>query len=796
MNTPKRFGLVSFTSIALALCVHAQEDDVLVQDTVVVEGGRTNPMLAGITPEVSLDVAEIRSYGASSLEELLSDLAPLTNSSDGGTPAILLNGRRVTGFREIRRFPPEALARVEILPEEVALKFGFRADQKVINFVLRQRFHALTAQSRQDAPTDGGQWQSEFEISNLRIRNDSRWSLNLDYSYEDALFESDRDIDRGAENAADRSLEPEQQDISLTGSYTHVLPADISATYLAGVDFGKSEASIARSSLTDTLARDGEDWGVEAGVMLDKVYDGWNWTLKSNYAHDNSETETQTDPLTGFAEKTSAETDTASLEAIAFFDIMELPAGNLVTTVQAGASTEQFFSRSDRSGLIEETELSRDELNTQISLDVPILKDGLAGVKLGRLSINANAGFDELSDAGSLSTLGTGVTWRPVNGIQLVASTSRAENAPSLQRLGNAVSVTENASVFDFATGDTVEDVTRITGGNADLQNETRVTDRINLALDPFDETDLTFNFAYTQTETENAITSFPGLTPAIENAFPSRVVRSDDGRLISLDARPINLAQSTNRQVRYGLNWSYTLPRGERPDLDRDERQQLREIFMQRLSEEDRARMQERMAQREAQRANGGGGRGEAGRPGARGGPGRGGPGRGRGDRGGGRGRLFVSVYHTIILEDSLLILDGQERLDLLDGDAISSSGGTPENEVTAQAGFSQGPYGGFLRVSWQDATEINDGNGGRLSFDDLTTTNLRLQYDFGRNPKLLIRYPFLDSVRASFSIDNVFNEKQRVTDAAGLTPINYQPDLLDTQGRTVSLRLRKLFF
>jgi hypothetical protein len=42
---------------------------------------------------------------------------------------------------------------------------------------------------------------------------------------------------------------------------------------------------------------------------------------------------------------------------------------------------------------------------------------------------------------------------------------------------------------------------------------------------------------------------------------------------------------------------------------------------------------------------------------------------------------------------------------------------------------------------------------------------------------------------------VDNVFDEKQRVRDAAGLTPVNYQPDLLDPQGRTIRISLRKLF-
>ncbi len=61
-------------------------------------------------------------------------------------PVLLLNGQRISGFRELRDIPTEAIQRVDILPEEVALKYGYRADQKVVNIVLRPRFRSTTVQ--------------------------------------------------------------------------------------------------------------------------------------------------------------------------------------------------------------------------------------------------------------------------------------------------------------------------------------------------------------------------------------------------------------------------------------------------------------------------------------------------------------------------------------------------------------------------------------------------------------------------------------------------------------------------
>ena len=57
------------------------------------------------------------------------------------------------------------------------------------------------------------------------------------------------------------------------------------------------------------------------------------------------------------------------------------------------------------------------------------------------------------------------------------------------------------------------------------------------------------------------------------------------------------------------------------------------------------------------------------------------------------------------------------------------------------------------------------------------------------------MAKHPWLRGTQVRFSVDNIFDEKQKVRDAAGETPLNYQPDLLDPLGRTFKISLRKLF-
>jgi hypothetical protein len=101
--------------------------------------------LGEIKPEVTLGSGDIRSLGVGSVTEILAELAPQIRGTSGGQPLILLEGHRISGRQEIERIPAEAIARVDVLPEQVAIKYGYPATQKVVNFVLRKRFSGVDA---------------------------------------------------------------------------------------------------------------------------------------------------------------------------------------------------------------------------------------------------------------------------------------------------------------------------------------------------------------------------------------------------------------------------------------------------------------------------------------------------------------------------------------------------------------------------------------------------------------------------------------------------------------------------
>jgi hypothetical protein len=154
-------------------------------------------VVGDIEPELELSPSDVQSYGVSTVTDLLDELAPQTRSDrgrGGDSPVILLNGRRISGFNEIRDIPVEAILRVDILPEEVSLKYGYTADQRVVNIVLRPRFRALTGEAAGGGDTEGGQESGQAEADLFRVRGDNRMNFDLKYQGGSELTDAARGL--------------------------------------------------------------------------------------------------------------------------------------------------------------------------------------------------------------------------------------------------------------------------------------------------------------------------------------------------------------------------------------------------------------------------------------------------------------------------------------------------------------------------------------------------------------------------------------------------------------------------
>lgn len=744
---------------------------------VVVSGQRARgSVLGSLPPERSFSPLDIRALGVNNIGDLLDAIRPQVSSDRGredGDPVVLLNGKRISSFLEIAKFPTEAIERMEIFPEELSLRYGFPADQKVVNVVTFARYAAGVGQIDHATSTDGGRDTSGADATYLRIRNDTRFNLNGEYNRASALLESQRDIVRDpniVEDGRFRTLLPRTEQFALTGTVSGNVVKGVSSTLN-----GRVQASSTRSLFglagDRPLTRDTDASVLHLGTVSSGSAGQWSWTLTGNY--DRATADTFTDPgrIAGTRDVARSVNSFTNADLLVSGSPLKLPAGPASLSVRGGVEFRDFSARSSLSGNDGRTKLSRDRTAVQASLDLPITRARPQRANgLGSLSVNANLEVEDLSDVGVLRTFGYGLNWSPLRGISFIASVTDEDGAPTVEQLGAPLVVTPNVRTLDFTRREAV-DVTRVFGGNPALRPDNRHVTRLALNLQPLRATDFTVSINYIRTRTDDPIAVFPIATPDIEAALPDRFVRDSDGRLLRIDTRPLNFERSSQDQMRWGLN--FTRPLGAVPPG----------------------------LQNANVRVIGGGEAGLQGAlpPGAR---------VIRPEAGSAAARrvenltsrLIFSIYHTWRFRDEIAVREGAPVLDLLNGSAIDNRGGRPHHEVQAQAGAFKGGLGVRITATWQSGTYVRglaataDGAAGNLRFSDYGRMDLELFANLADRFGGASAPGWLKGARIGFSVDNLFNSRPAVRDDNGSTPFNVQPGFLEPLGRSLKFSLRKI--
>jgi hypothetical protein len=795
------------------------------EEPIVIQGTRVRGSAIGnIAPVNTLDSRDVRATGATSINDLLDALAPQIGSSQGRggeRPVVLLNGQRISSFRELRDIPTEAIERVEILPEEVALKYGYRADQKVVNIVLRQRFYSTTAQVGAGASTEGGHTNGSADLTRFIVGKNGRTTFNLHAEGNSLLRESQRNIllsgsppvgATTSDQLEARSLLPSKRDIRASGTFNRQILGDVSATLNTEVEHVDGRALIGLGdTLLEALQRNTSTDTAHAGLTMNGAKSDWRWTLTSNGDLERDVTGTDVDVANAARDRAAETTRSGDIKATANGNLFSLPAGDATTTLTLGGTTVHLSSDRRLAGVTDSHSLGRTTGEAAANIDLPISRRNRGFSALGNLTLNANAELDQLSDFGSLTVFGAGANWSPVDRLNLLGSWTREEGPPTVNQLGDPVLVTPDTRIFDFTTGQTVL-VTTTTGGNPDLQSDLRRVMKLSANWQPFEKTDLRFRGEYVHQTIDHPIQNLT-ITPTIEEAFPGRFVRGADGQLVSVDLRPVNFDSSEQETLRIGFDFSHPL-KSHRPSQSVID--QMRAQFRSQLGARGgsaapgarttgspnsagpstapnqssppstSAATTAETAQQSANDARSGTDRGGGGRFGGRGG----------GFFGGGnRGRITFSLTDTITFVDKVAIGPGFPEIDFLNGDAKGQSGGTPRHLVEAQAGYFNNGIGARLSANYRTGTKVNSLTGDDLRFSPLATFNLRLFANPGDIPELMVKHPWLRGTQVQLQLNNMFNSKPRVHDTAGNVPLNFQPDLVDPLGRTIMISIRKLF-
>jgi hypothetical protein len=604
----------------------AQDMDQVIVSAQAVPGA----VIGDIPPENQLNPTDIASYGVSTVNDLLNEISDQTQSEQGrdssSGPIILVNGKRISGINEVGDFPTESILRVDILPEEVALRYGYGAQQKVVNIILRRRFQAKVANLDGSASTEGGGEIGTGDLSDTRIRDNDRVNIVGRVKSQAALRESDRGVSSTAGTVSDpsgtigddsdaRTLKPATRTYSLNGVVAHTLSDAITASFNATASYQTSRAlngdpvadlqvpassPFALSDSDTTLDRYLSDEALHQDIDAGKAHAGVTlnadlpkmWRLSVIGSYDYADTRTQTDrgydvatlqdaidageidpygPLPSSVlgslrrQDARAITNTGSASMLANGKLFRMPAGDVTTSVKVGGN----FSDLDATTNGQEGRTSnRTQATGQVSMDVPLTsRSNRVLSAIGDLSVNVNEAITDVSSYGSLGNFGYGLHWSPRKEISIIASVNEDRQAPTLAQLSNPTVTTSNVRVYDYVQGKTVT-VSQISGGNPDLQADDRHVFKLGATLAPISTTALKLNLTanYIHSVTRNAVGTLSSATANAEAAFPDRFVRDEDGTLITVDSRAVNFAREEREAIRWGFNLTKQLRAPTRP--------------------------------------------------------------------------------------------------------------------------------------------------------------------------------------------------------------------------------------
>ncbi len=753
-------------------------------DSLTVEGAKRGDTEGLIEPELELDEEAIRTLGANTLGELMAKLAPVLANARGRSdepPVILINGQRTTG--NMSEIPTEAILRVAPLREEEALAHGYRADQVVLNIILKKRFNATTVANEGQWLTAGGRASSDQLINLFKVQGEGRTLASARYHRDSPLFEDERDAVRtpaagGAEALADqvvgggltaaRTLLPRTEQAKLDVTHTRPLRNDAIATLGGDLQIGSSVSfrglpAVALDPPGDLdvyryidapealkVRNDTRKVGLVAGLSGRKAH--WRWNLDGSAGRSESASRIgrgldtsalraavaagEVDPkgvipdgLIRYAPRDTADSvaTSAKLDMTLNGTFAGLPAGRMRATVRLGADHRQFDSESVRSGVRVNQTLTRDRATLQASLDTPLVNGSGPLAFLGRLSLNANGQYEQFSDIGGLLTAGGGVNWTPMKGLNLSADYGWEEGEPTPQQLNDPVEQRAATPVYDYATGQTAF-VTLTSGGNPNLRPDSRQLVKLGVNYKPFETRDLRLATNYVRTRIDDPITGFPSASVELEAAFPSRFIRDAQGRLTAIDTRPVNFANADTEDLRsrvtYVRRWG-----GPKP--------------------------------------------------------------------GTGPNSVFIALNDRWRLRDEVTIREGMAPLDKLKGASLGQFNASPRHEVNLSVNLGVPGYTFTAAGFWRSPTRVDGGARGQdLRFSTPPVLILMTSVDLGANKALAKDRPWLKGTKLTFNIENVFDSYMHVRDSQGRTPENYQEALVKTAGgRGVRVSLRKQF-
>lgn len=505
-----------------------------------------------VDPEIELDGFEIDALGADDIGQVIRRLSEDFGLGDG--PLVIVNGRPITDPGVFSGFPPDALVRAEVLPPHAGALYGETdPSRRVVNIVLQRRFHSRDARASLRRPIAGGSSETSLDLRQSSIIDTRTRQFGLKLDLDTALRAGERDQTRTDGPAAEAvTLRPALESYSANWAQTGSL-GDWALSLRAEGRFQERRS---------TALRDGEATDSRQTSRSLNMVSGLNgklagWSVQG--ALNGAVSENERSGLSPSDSRTRTVSANLGLSRLLF----DLPAGPVAANLAARTSR----SRSETEGETFRTNHSGRAEGFSGSLSVPLLRrpigEDAPAFHPGDVSVTVGANMTE-TDSGRGEGTNLSFAWTPRPALRVNANWSTsAQSLDDAQRFEPEY-YGDPLVVFDFLTGEAVE-VLPVLGGNPDLRAPSADQLSLSVAAGPFGAFPLQGGIGYNRNEAVDGVGALPALTPEIEAAFPERFQRDADGRLISIDQRPINHASALTETLNTNLGASVPLGPGGR---------------------------------------------------------------------------------------------------------------------------------------------------------------------------------------------------------------------------------------
>ncbi|GAA3694920.1 hypothetical protein GCM10022268_02080 [Sphingomonas cynarae] len=503
--------------------------------------------LQNATPVEELSEARISTYGARSVNDLIQQL----QRRQGGRPfSIIVNGRRLGSLADLGELPAEALQAIEIYNPAEALRFGFGANEPLLNLSLKRKFGSLSLEGEGRGTTDGGGASVSGGGRGARLNGDDRLNGFANARANEGLLARQRPgIAGGSEPVpGDQSLVPRSRLFSGTLGAARPLGAgnlDIGLRTSGTQDSRRQGGGVRQEGRNRSSGLNTTYSNIVGDVFLTVSSDVGRSTSRSRI---RAGADTSSCVGCGMVQDQDSATTSAELAGLMIGKIGSLPAGDMRVNLTVRRNRAHTTTTDRLNRQVIDTNYATTSAQANVNLPLIAASTPVLGM-LGQIDLTPSINYNAIDGTGHVTGTTVALNWQPVSDLSINASLVRSGSLPSNDQINAPVQRLIGLTVYDYRIGALVP-VEQVTGGAA-LVAQTRRDFRLNADYNgTVGKSRLNAGAGYARTATDRPTIRLTEPSAFAERYFPDRFGRDAVGRLVSVDTRPFNAVRQVAESV------------------------------------------------------------------------------------------------------------------------------------------------------------------------------------------------------------------------------------------------------